>query len=78
MLISMTMSLHLVMAMRFVPGCLPESSNTPALNQATCEAGVVSANNAIHLSRYQTGLASNTALCGQVMAALDVHRTESS
>ena len=46
-----TMSLHSMMARRLAPGCCLESPSTPALNQVICDAGVKSANNAIHLSR---------------------------
>ena len=46
-----SMSLHSMMAKRSAPGCWLELPSTPALNQAICDAGVKSANNAIHLSR---------------------------
>lgn len=46
-----TMSLHSMMARRLAPGCCRELPRTPVFNQVICDAGGISANNAIHLSR---------------------------
>jgi len=51
MMIILTMSLRSMMARKSAPRCLLGSRKKLVLNQATCEAGEDSANNAIHLSR---------------------------
>jgi len=51
MMIILTMSLRSMMARKSAPVCLPGSQKKLVLNQAICEAGEDSANNAIHLSR---------------------------